>query len=225
MMADEQQQVFLNAVQQGSLKDLERLAAGHPEFVQQAGPAGISPLMTAIYYRQTQATAWLLDHGAEPGPFEAAALGLPELLANHLQQQPALVSAHAADGFTLLGLASFFGQPGCVQLLLESGADPNQPASNPTRVAPLHSACAGVDPQQRLAVVRQLLEHAADPNARQQRGFTPLHAAAQNGDVPLIQLLLDFGADPAQQDETGKAPVDYAQEHVAAARLLDAARS
>ena len=43
--------------------------------------------------------------------------------------------------------------------------------------------------------VRLLLEHGADPNARQQDDYTPLMAADQHGDERLRDLLVHHGAE------------------------------
>ena len=69
-------------------------------------------------------------------------------------------------------------------------------ARNPIRVQPLHSAAAGGH----TAVARLLLEHGADPNARQEGGFVPLHAAAQAGNDELYELLVASGAGSGRRD-------------------------
>jgi ankyrin repeat protein len=52
----------------------------------------------------------------------------------------------------------------------------------------------------------------ADPNARDKRGRSPLHRAAQYGRNPaVIEVLLDAGADPTAKDVYGKSPWDYAR--------------
>ena len=56
------------------------------------------------------------------------------------------------------------------------------------------------------------MEAGANPNVRQQGGYTPLHGAAHNGDAELVQLLLDHGADPAAPNDDGKTPRDLAPE-------------
>jgi uncharacterized protein len=48
-------------------------------------------------------------------------------------------------------------------------------------------------------------------NARQEGGYTPLHAAAQNGDVELIDLLLDRGARLDARTDDGRTPADLAE--------------
>ena len=60
-------------------------------------------------------------------------------------------------------------------------------ANNPMQVTPLHSAAAA----RNLAIVRALLEHGAPVNARQQKGWTALHAAAQHGDKPMVEVAVE----------------------------------
>jgi ankyrin repeat protein len=50
------------------------------------------------------------------------------------------------------------------------------------------------DPEVRYELATLLLEHGADPNARQQDDFTPLMAANQHGDERLRALLVEHGA-------------------------------
>jgi hypothetical protein len=52
-----------------------------------------------------------------------------------------------------------------------------------------------------------LIERGADVNARDlDNGETPLHAAALNGDVELVRLLLARGADPLATTHDGATP-------------------
>ncbi len=41
------------------------------------------------------------------------------------------------------------------------------------------------------------------------KGFTPLHYAVLRDDYSLIKLLLDAGADPTLENESGHRPSDY----------------
>ena len=59
--------------------------------------------------------------------------------------------------------------------------------------------------------VNRCLQGGADPNARDERGVTPLHLVAGLSDTPaIIAALIDGGADPNAQDEEGWTPLHSA---------------
>jgi ankyrin repeat protein len=53
-------------------------------------------------------------------------------------------------------------------------------------------------------------------------GMRPLHIAARNGYLEIVELLLEHGANPNVQDNDGRTPLHYAVEncHVGVARVL-----
>ena len=61
-------------------------------------------------------------------------------------------------------------------------------------------------------MARLLLDAGADPDARQASGWTPLHSAAHNGDLELVELLLARGADPAAANDDGTTVLSMAEE-------------
>ncbi len=208
---------FFDSIKKGNAADVSRLLDGNPALTR-AKQSGVSALLMAVYYRQEGVTRILLDRGASPDVFEASAVGDVERLRVLLSEDPARANEFAPDGFTPLGLASFFGHAAAARLLLASGADPNQAARNGTRVAPLHSAVAGGNAE----IVRDLLEHGAEVGARQEGGFSPLHTAAGEGREEMVRLLLARGADTAAPAVSGKTPIDLARErgHDAIVELL-----
>ena len=154
----------------------------------------MSEILQAVYRGDHARVEELLADGPELDVFGASALGRTDRLRELLDADPSLANAWADDGFQPLGLASFFGHVEAVRLLVERGAEVNSASRNDFKVMPLHSAVAEKDADTRYELAAFLLEHGADPNARQQDDFTPLMAAGQQGDERLRALLVEHGA-------------------------------
>lgn len=195
------------AIRAGDGDRVRELVEARPELAAARDDDGFSAVLQALYHGQGELVDVLLAANPSLDVFDAAAVGRTRGLEELVGAEPELVGSFAADGFTPLHLAAFFGQDDAARLLLEHGADANVVARNESlRVAPLHSAAAGGH----AAIVRRLLEAGADPNARQPGGFTPLHSAAQNGDRESAEALLARGAEPAAATDEGKTPAELA---------------
>jgi uncharacterized protein len=215
-------QRVLEVVKAGDLPGVSQLLDADPALVNARDEQGNSALLLALYYGHKEIADLLLAKGADLNLFEASAGGQTERVKALLAANPRLINAYSHDGFTALHLAAFFGHQAILEFLLSSGANPNAVAKNPMQVVPIHSAAAHYQPEVAEAMVRSLLAHGADVNARQEGGFTALHAAAQSGNLGLLDLLLDSGADINAAASDGKTPLAIARESNktdAAARL------
>ncbi len=108
---------------------------------------------------------------------------------------------------TALMRAAFSGDLELSKLLLSHGADPHAVSSDGESML---EAAAGVaritgyhaerPDSERLELVKLLVELGEDVNWADNYGITPLMAAANRGDIPLIQFLVDAGADLGAHD-------------------------
>jgi ankyrin repeat protein len=146
-------------------------------------------------------------------------------------------------GGTALIIASTMGQTDIVGALLDKGADPNYKDGN--SFTALHSAVRdsdyGGDRAQRetaVGIVKLLLKHGADPNARLHQekptvratnelefeGATPVALAAEVSSLDAIRALVEGGADPNIPTAKGTTPLILASgaaTDVQRARSLD----
>lgn len=90
-----------------------------------------------------------------------------------------------------------------VQLLLNSGADPNAQANNST---PLHSAAIYCY----MKTSQLLIEYGADVHALNGAGDTPLHLAVDSRFTKTVELLLEHGADIHARNNNGSTPLHQA---------------
>ena len=168
---------FFDAIKQGDKDEVERRLLRDPILIH-AKEAGLSPIMVAAYHHEPAIASFLADKTVAINIFEAAATGKINNIIRLLARDPKLVSAYSEDGFQPLGLAAFFGHLDSAEYLVKAGAPVNAISHSELGAAPIQSAAAGGNTK----IVKMLLEHRADPNIRERGGYTPLHAAAQNGE-------------------------------------------
>lgn len=209
---------FIAVVQSGNIAEVRRQIAGDPALVSATDDNGVTAIMQALYCRQHEIAALLIDRKDELDIFEATAAGRLDRVSAILDADPASAKLPSPDGFTALHLAAFFDRADIARILIEHGANVSTASSNAMQVAPLHSAAAAHSRE----VVHLLLAAGAPTNARQQGGWTPLHAAADNGDLEMTRDLLAYGADPQAANDEGKTAAQIAQAkgHAEVARLL-----
>ena len=137
-----------------------------------------------------------------------------------------------ADGNTALVIAAHSGHGSLAAFLLDEGADAN---AAPLGYTALHAAVVrgnlldrdvlNRDPGAGVSLVRALIAHGADPNARLIKGTpvrrwshdfafmarwigaTPLWLAAKFLEVDMMQALADAGADPRLASSNGTTPL------------------
>ncbi|MCU1355912.1 MAG: hypothetical protein JWM89_1330 [Acidimicrobiales bacterium] len=205
---------LFDAISDGNTQAVEQILDADPTLV--AVPReGITPLRMAAYAGHPELAEHLERRGAAADVFDAAALGEVDHLRDLLDADADSVSANAADGFTALHLAAWFGHPKVAELLLARGADPQSVAANGTNLQPLHSAAAGGH----IVIAHLLLDRGADIDAAQGGGITPLHSAAHRNDVEMVSLLLGRGADPASATDDGQTAAALATDPAVLALL------
>ncbi|MEO8633099.1 MAG: ankyrin repeat domain-containing protein [Chloroflexota bacterium] len=202
---------FLEAVKKGDRAAVESMLASDPTLVSAKDESGTSAVLLAHYYGKPDVAAALLARAPALDVFEAATSGDAKRVSELVDADPSLANAIAPDGYSPLGLASFFKRPGVVKILLERGAKPSVP-SRDQGFTPLHSAVATDAGAATSEIVRLLLEAGADPNAKSREGGTPLHSAAFTGDLEIAEMLLAHGADPNATDQQGLTPLDIARD-------------
>ena len=160
----------------------------------------------------------LLDAGANPN---AIVDNTPR--ARMREGSPRIVFA------TALMRAAFAADLELVKLLLAHGADPSiisrdgeTMISAAAGLGFIHGYHRGKSPDERLQVVKLFVERGNDVNQPDDYGITPLMAAANYGNVAIIQYLIDVGADLGAHDLGKKndgqfgssneplMPIDYA---------------
>jgi ankyrin repeat protein len=227
---------LMTAARTGRVDVIKTLLAHGADVNAVEGWKGQTALMWAAAENNAAAVRTLIEAGADPkarsksGAFSAY---LFAARAGHTETARVLLDAGAPvneslpDGTSALVLAVMNAHYEAAAFLLDRGADPNRDAQGWT---PLHQVVWSRRPNtgsnipgavstgslDSLELVRRLLKHGANVNARQKKepkdgfrnmlnriGATPFLLAAKSVDVPLMRLLLDSGADPKLTTEDG----------------------
>ena len=148
--------------------------------VDAADDHGVTPLARACENASAALVGRLLDAGADP-------------------------NAAQTNGLTPLMTAARTGSLAVVDALLARGADVDA-ATAATRETALMWAVA----ERHHDVVRALVAHGADVHPRPRQRFSPLIAAARNGDIEMAEALLAAGARVDDTGIDGGHPLAYA---------------
>jgi ankyrin repeat protein len=156
-----------------------------------------TPLLAAASFGRHELAEALLQMGAKLDFISAVSLGRMETVRVMLEQSPHLAISHSPDRWGAIHIASRDSDTRMIELLLSFGATVDD-TSNSNKLTPLYFA--------RNENAELLLAKGADINAPSKNGFTILHYAAQRGEVPFVQFLLDHGARPDVQTDGRQTP-------------------
>jgi ankyrin repeat protein len=192
---------------------------------------GMSPLCIAGMAAQVEAVEVLLELGAGievtcdgVTPLMHGAGGGSVEIVKSLLRAGAQVNAQAALGITAVHQAAALNHTEIVEVLLAAGADPNLPDGTSCETA---LACAVRNG--RTDIAKMLLAHGANLEAPMETrgGETALHVAVEIGDVGMLRLLVESGADVDAIDGNGQNALHHAARlgKVEVLRFLKAAGS
>jgi ankyrin repeat protein len=219
------QTALMWAAAEGNTDVVSVLLAGGVDMKKQTA-AGFTAFLFAVRNGQMGPVRVMLDAGADVNEILT--------LANPLTQRRFQNNTRRVEGPTALTLATGNGHFELAAYLLDRGANPNLAAGGRT---PLHEitwvrkpgygenmpAPSGSGNMDSLQLVRKLVAHGADVNARMTKnpilgfniaetnlprtGATPFLMAARTADLELMQLLLELGADPTLTNNNKTTPL------------------
>lgn len=184
-----------------------------------APKVSVTPLITAAFYDNSAALKALIEFGALVNAqddhigtalMHAANIG-SVINVRALLDAGADVSITDDSGRNAFLMAASSGNAEVMKLLLEYGADSIATTTN--GYTALIYASGNLKSSD---AVRFLLEMGVDPNQSSNvpnwKGLAPLHEAAEYGNVEIVKLLLEAGADPQAATEHGFTPISRAEE-------------
>src|SRR5215831_91260 len=201
--------------------------------VNKADTQGFTPLFWAVDRRNMETAPnfpWMVT--ADPLPLIRKLLNAganPNALVNNTPRARMRAGSPRIVFATPLMRAAFSGDLDLTKLLLDHGADPTIRSKDYETMVEaaaglgfIQGYSKGKSPAERLEVVKLFVSLGADVNAADNYGITALMAAANMGDVAIIQYLVDQGADLGAYDLGKKndgafgasveplMPIDYA---------------
>ncbi|XP_029506106.1 ankyrin repeat family A protein 2-like isoform X1 [Oncorhynchus nerka] len=140
---------------------------------------------------------------------QLAAQGEMVFLASRIEQggnvpQETVINLQDEEGFTPLMWAAAHGQIAVVEFLLQNGADPNLLAKG--RESALSLACS----KGYTDIVKMLIDCGVDVNEYDWNGGVPVLYAVHGNHLRCVEILLESGADPTIESDSGFNAMDMA---------------
>ena len=193
-------------IETGNFQDLELLLNSNPELLKEKTSHDISPLFLACYYNKPHILQVILKYTTTITIHEACAAGLTQHVQLMLEHKREVLNELSSHGFTPLGIASHFNKEDIVRILLTHKANPNIPSQNGYNQYPIHASLSSNN----TLISKMLIEAGADVNVVQHGNITPLHLAAQFGNIDLIIALLEESADISIRNSNQETASDIA---------------
>jgi len=138
------------------------------------------------------------------------------------------------DDCNLLCNAAFNGKVDSVKWLLDKGENANFTFTNTGENALHYALSKTSEMYDRTEIVKVLIAAGIEVNKKTLagkstlcfmrdaylKGETPLHRAAAYGNVTIVKMLLDAGADPSMKDANGDTPISWGSWHLRDSDLL-----
>jgi ankyrin repeat protein len=213
--------------------DVASLLIDNHSKANQADAQGFTPLFWAVDRRNMETAPnfpWMVT--TDPLPLIEKLLNAganPNQIINNTPRARMREGSPRIVFGTALMRAAFSGDLALVKLLLAHGADPHLVSKdNETTLMAaagtgfINGYSKGRSAAERLEVIKLLVQLGEDVNAADSYGITPLMVAANMGEVPIVQYLIDQGADLGAYDLGKKndgsfgssieplMPIDYA---------------
>jgi ankyrin repeat protein len=162
----------------------EKLAE-RPDLINENATWIETPIQAAAHVGNREIAEYLLDQGAPLDICTAAMLGLADDVRALLDEDPGLYEAEGAHRIPVMFFPTINGYIPIAQMLLDAGSAIN---TDEGRQSPLHGAA--IFGQTEMA--QWLLDHDANPYAKDYEGATPLDRAEANGHEAVAALLRPF---------------------------------
>ena len=196
----------VDAVLHQDALELRQLVAAKADLDQRCERRGCTATCLAASVADTQSLQILLDGRADPNR-KSSEDYTPLMLATHSEACITMLLAVGADlnhqsrlhGGSALMWSVSFGNPRCTALLLQAQADTGLRSFDDAATALLWAA----GPTGSCAVVRSLIEHAADPDTQDSSGQTALMIAVRSTNLEKASLLIQAGAGVGVSDNAG----------------------
>ena len=189
------------------LEDIEAILPHRPDLLVEPFADGRTPLSAAIKrssVRQKALIELILSHDPEIALHDLMGIGRCDEFLAAVEAAPDLANQADPDGATPLWLGLMGSvkerDDHCARALLDAGA---QPVSSASFYLP-RAVIFYEDPD----LLREFLDRGMDPDETDEQGMNTLHMTTMYGYYPLVEVLLEFGMDPATPNGDGETAVE-----------------